>query len=446
MIGIREPLDWVKGDATGLDIPTHPQALWRAGAAFLTTAFRRLGVLEADNAVRRIVEMRPCPGGSTGAKVFLTLEYTQPATGLHEKLFAKFSRDFADRVRDDRGKFEMAGEIAMAGLARSADFPIRVPRAYFADIEQASNTGLLITECIAFGEDGLEPHHEKCLDHRIPDPLDHYRAIVTALARLAGAHRSGRLPAETDRLFPYDARIAAATIPIGYTVRDLRERVRAFAEFVGGMPQLFPEHLRHREFFEEIQSGVGLFVRNEADINRFLQGDPDYIALCHWNANIDNAYFWRRPDGALECGLMDWGRAGRMNVAFALWGALCAAHHDIWEHHMDSLLGLFADTFAAEGGPRLKPEGLRLHLELYASIMGLAYFLDSPGRIRDHVPDLLTVEGPRDPALLSSERARNQLHISTVVLMLWRRRGLGELLRQMPQDDSGRYSGLSHSG
>ena len=29
------------------------------------------------------------------------------------------------------------------------------------------------------------------------------------------------------------------------------------------------------------------------------------IALCHWNANIDNAWFWREPDGALRCGLID---------------------------------------------------------------------------------------------------------------------------------------------
>lgn len=435
MVDACQPPDRVKGDVTGLDIPAHPQALRQAGAAFLTTALRRSGVLGADNAVRKVVEISACPGGSTGAKVFLTLEYARPAVGLHEKLFVKFSRDFADKVRDDRGKFEMEGEIAKARLAHAPDFPVRVPRVYFADIHWASHTGLLITECVAFGENGLEAHHGKCLDHLIADPLAHYRAIVTALARLAGAHRSGRLPAEVDRLFSYDPQAAAASIPIGHTVQGLRERVRAFAGFVAEAPQLFREDLRQGEFLERVHADIGEFAANEARINRFLQGDPNFIALCHWNANIDNAFFWRDGSGEPACGLMDWGRAGRMNVAFALWGALCAAHHDIWEHHMGSLLGLFVETLAAQGGPRLKPDALRLHLELYASIMGLAYFLDSPARIRDQVPGVMTLAGPLDPALIRSERARNQLHISTVVLMLWRRRSLGELLRCLPVNE-----------
>ena len=59
-------IDSVTGDATGLSIPAHPDALLTAGASFLTAAFRRFGSLGADNAVTAITHAEPCPGGSTG--------------------------------------------------------------------------------------------------------------------------------------------------------------------------------------------------------------------------------------------------------------------------------------------------------------------------------------------------------------------------------------------
>jgi hypothetical protein len=59
-----------------------------------------------------------------------------------------------------------------------------------------------------------------------------------------------------------------------------------------------------------------------------------------------NAWFWRDPRGGLECGLLDWGRAGQMNVASALYGSLSGGEPDIWNDHLDALLTLFAEEFA----------------------------------------------------------------------------------------------------
>jgi hypothetical protein len=80
---------------------------------------------------------------------------------------------------------------------------------------------------------------------------------------------------------------------------------------------------------------------HEPTIKRFLQSDQKLIALCHWHANIDNAWFRRDDSGVLQCGLLDWGHANQMNVAFALWGCLCTAGLDIWDHHPQMLLVLF---------------------------------------------------------------------------------------------------------
>lgn len=432
------PVNFVRGDSTGLCIPAHSEALRDGGETFLTQAFRTFGTLSADNCVARITCLTPCPGGSTGQKAFLSVEYEKSEPGLHHDLFVKFSRDFDDPIRDNRGKYEMEGEVRLAELSRLSGFPIKIPKAYFADYHRESNTGILITERIAFGTKGVEPHCPKSLDYKLADPLAHYRAIVTSLARIAAAHKSGRLLADIDAYCPYDAE-AAASIVIPYNEQQLRDRVARYADFVARAPQLFPDNIKSPAFFATLDRQVGRFLEHETTINRFLQSDSRFIALCHWNANIDNAWFWRDAAGTLQCGLMDWGHAGQMNVAFSLWGCLSAAGLDIWNEHLEELLALFICELAENGGPRLEMADLRLHFELYVALMGLSYFIDSPSRILFRLPEAATAAGPRDPVFDKSETARNQLHISTVFLNFWQACDLGASLERMLEGTTGPY-------
>ncbi len=409
--------DEVRGDATGLAIPAHGDALRTAGADFLTHAFRAFGSIAPTDRVDRIVRLAECPGGSTGQKFFLSVEYLPARPDLHCDLFVKFSRDFRNPLRD-RGRFEMEAEVRFAPLSRLPGFPIRVPTAYFADYEHASGTGMLITQRIAFGVDGIDSHQPKCLDHDLSDPLAHYRSIITALARLAAAHKSGKLSAEVERRFPFDSQAAAASDPIRYDEPRLRELIRDYAQFAAMYPQLVPSSLTP-EFFQRMQRDVGRFLQHEAAIKRFLQSDRDFIALCHWNANIDNAWFWRDAGGSMQCGLMDWGRVRQMNVAYALWGSLSAAHQEIWDDHFDELLDLFVTELRTNGGPSLATDELRLHMDLYIATMGLAWLMEAPAKVLSRLPEAATASGLRDPVFRGNEAARAQLHISTTFLHLW---------------------------
>ena len=60
--------------------------------------------------------------------------------------------------------------------------------------ESHSGTGLLITERIPFGSNGIEGQYQKCMDYDMPDQVGHYRALLGAVARLAGTDAAGRLP------------------------------------------------------------------------------------------------------------------------------------------------------------------------------------------------------------------------------------------------------------
>jgi hypothetical protein len=308
---------WVTGDASGLSFPADPAALRDCGVAFLTKAFHASGVLDTNNAVTRVDRSEEVAGGSTGRKVLLDVEYQIPQPKLHTHLFVKFSRDFDDRLRD-RGRTQMESEIKFASLSLVPEFPIAVPSTQFADYHRETGTGILISQRISFGTNGIERQYHKCLDYEMPRPAEHYRALLTAVARLAGAHRSGRLPRRLVEQFPVDLRAAAVGEPPPLTPDKLRRRITRLAEFAETHPGLLPAKVRSPKFLTRLADEAPQVMEQEPAIWRYLAGSRDYIALCHWNANVDNAWFWTDGDGVLRCGLMDWGCVSRLNVAMAI--------------------------------------------------------------------------------------------------------------------------------
>ncbi len=418
---------WVRGDITGLDIPVTIEALREGGEAFLTGAFRRGGALAADDRVARITEFEECPGGSTGRKLWLSVEYRNQTPGPPRDLFVKFSRDLDDPIRD-RGKEQMEAEVRFAALSQASDFPIAVPTCLFADYYRPSGGGILITERIPFGKGAVERHYDKCLDDEMPAPLEHYRALVRAIARLAGAHKAGRLAGSIAEQFPFDADAAIASDPIRYDARQILNRVSRFSAFAARYPRLAPERLASAQFILEFSQQALRFLDHEGAIKRFLYADADLIALCHWNANVDNAWFWRDPSGELHCGLLDWGRVGQMNVALALWGALSAAEPAFLDSHLDTLLALFAMEYHAHGGQALDLSTLKLHLQLFVATMGLAWLMDAPAFVEKHIPELPTITSRRDPRFSQNEAARTQLHMMINFLTLWRTCDFGATL------------------
>lgn len=422
-------IDWIKGDKLGLEIPAHKEALRTGGAAFLTQAFHRTGALSADNRVIEITQCEECPGGSTGRKLLLSVAYAKPAASLPTKLFVKFSRDFDDDIRD-RAKHQLEPEVRLALLSRTPGFPIAVPLCCFADYHRESGTGILITERIPFGAGALEPLYAKCLDYEMPAPLEHYRALVKALARLAGTHKAGRLSADVAQEFPFDAQKAAADISIRYTAQQLQNRVIRLADFAEKYPNLVPANIASPDFHKRLAEDLPRFLEHEHALKQFLNSQEKFIALIHWNANVDNGWFWRNAQDELECGLLDWGGVGQMNVGLALWGALSGAETTMWNDHLDELLALFAAEFHHCGGPSLDVDELKLHMLLFVAMMGISWLLDGPARIQKHVPELSSVDSRFDARIKTDETARTVLQMTINFLNLWQTQAFGKLLER----------------
>ncbi|MDG4666623.1 hypothetical protein [Mycobacterium sp. 236(2023)] len=425
---------WVRGDATGLVFPAHPDALRDSGIRFLGEAFRAWGVLGADNDVARIDRFEEVGGGSTGRKALMSVRYEKPHPGLATELFVKFSRDLDDETRD-AGRTQMESEVRFAELTRASGFPIAVPATQFADYHRDSGTGVLISERIPFGTKGIEPQYLKCLDYEMPEQFEHYRAVVVSLARLAGAHRAGVLPAALVDRFPVDLQAATVGQRRVLTADQLDRKLARLVDFIAEHPGLFPGSVGAPELSGRLMREAHAVVAAEPAIWRLLAGATDHIALCHWNANVDNAWFWRDADQTLRCGLMDWGCVSQMNVAMALWGALSAAETGLWNAHLDDLLRVFCAEVRGMGGPELDPDLLRPQLALYAVLMGVTWLLDVPARIRSRVPDLDGDTARTDPRIKGNEAVRAPLQMLVNVLNVWGGFDIGELVRRLAGHD-----------
>src|SRR6185312_5163960 len=133
---------------------------------------------------------------------------------------------------------------------------IEVPGCVVADDQDSSGTGVLITERIAFGTGTIERAWEKCLDYEMPDPLAHYRVLLTAVARLAGTQRSGKLADAVAEKFPFDPEHAAGSDPIRYDARQLQNRVSRYADFAAKYPQILPANIREPAFIARLMDEV----------------------------------------------------------------------------------------------------------------------------------------------------------------------------------------------
>jgi hypothetical protein len=415
---------WVVGDTTELLIPANASALRDGGPQFLTKAFHRFGALASDNRVTDLLECDEVFGGSTGRKLVITVDYR--TAGPPREIFVKFSRDLDDPARD-HGRTQMESEVLFGTLSRTPDFPVKVPAVMFADYHRASGTGVLITERIMFGANGIEPQHDKCMDYLMRDQLAHYRALITAVATLSGSQKAGRFGASS-AAFATDIEKLSVGERLPLTADRLTRRIERLVDFATSCPGLLPANLRCPAFFARLRIELPQLLELEPLVWHHLRAQHDYVALCHWNANVDNAWFWPDADGELRCGLMDWGCVGQMNVAMAVWGAMCSAETELWNDEFDTLLALFVDVFHANGGPQLDRDRLRDQVVLYAAVMAMTWLLDVPAYVTKQVEDLDAATTRMSPGVQSVESVRCRLQMMVNALNLWETSDVGGLL------------------
>jgi hypothetical protein len=92
---------------------------------------------------------------------------------------------------------------------------------------------------------------------------------------------------------------------------------------------------------------------------------------------------------------------------------------------------MFIEEYAAQGGPRLSLDEMRLHILLIVAVSGLAYSMGAPIAIQREIEDIDALKGYQDDRFREHENARIQLHMMTKMLNVWRTRNLGDVVRKL---------------
>ena len=181
----------------------------------------------------------------------------------------------------------------------------------------------------------------------LPDPLGHYQALLRALARLAGAYHGGVFAPEVmDELASHQGSLGVSE-RARYTAEQVTRRIARYREFAHSFPQLVPAPVRDPAFLDRLAQEAPRFCGHEAAIEHFLNAPSRMVALSHWNANTDNAWFWTGEDGQIDCGLFDWGNARVMNVGVALSGCFYGAEPEFIVENLDKG---YESTIGEQGG------------------------------------------------------------------------------------------------
>jgi hypothetical protein len=419
----------VEGDHVGTAFPASVDALLEDAPGHLTRLFRATGAIGPDNVVTEITHWREFFGGGMGRKMEIDVRYAHAAPDLPTRLFAKFTREFGDPLRELFSPV-MDPEVRFAMLSRRADFPVRVPWCLFGDYSLADKTGLLITERVPYGAEGVEPALEKCLDYRIADPLPYYEAQTRAIAALAAFHRSGQFGDAVERQFPFQPDSPAMVKVIPFDRDGLAEKLTALRVFAREAPQLLLPELTDPDFLDAFCADAAVVLEKEEALWAFLHGQADLVALAHWNMNPDNAWFWRDQAGVLQSGQLDWGGVGQANIAQSYFGMVCAAETDFLDRHDAHLRALLLERLAALGGPTIDAELFDRCVLIATALLGVAWMLDATALIAAEIADHASLADRYDPRIRDAFIPRAQLHLMTVFLWLWRRHDMGAAIRR----------------
>ncbi|KQZ73763.1 hypothetical protein ASE06_15610 [Sphingopyxis sp. Root214] len=405
--------EFVRGEETGTEFPTTIEAFRKTGTAFLTQAFRAVGAIPADDEIVAITRADEFVGGGMGRKLLLDVEYAR-GEGLGEQLFVKFPLDEGHPQRE-LFTWPMRAEVRFYLMSMETELPVAIPRAYFADFNSDAPSGILITERIAYGSGTVEDPLEKCQDFKLGDQFERYRIVTEANAALAGTHKAGGLGPTVNAKFPFPGPRQAGGERFPYSQDEVNARVDKLRSYAARAPHLLPKDFSTPAFLDRFERETRLVIENQALIYDFLNSAHDFIALAHWNINIDNAWFWRDA-GALHVGFLDWGSVAQMNIARAFWGMVCAAELDLLDRHRTDLMRIFVAQYRAAGGPDVSVEEFDFMYRLTACVDAFHWMIDAPTIVETHLPTFAEVDDRKDPRLQEVFLARAQQHILTVML------------------------------
>jgi len=191
-------------------------------------------------------------------------------------------------------------------------------------------------------------------------------------------------------------------------------------EFIEQTKHVFPSDLvtpeRLRKFFSEARE-IQMYHR---EIKYHMRILPEFVAVEHPNAQVDNAWYWKSQDGSTDCGLLDWGGVFPGSIPNCIGNGWIGAETDMMDEHEGKLLQCFVDEFRKETGVSLDVNDLWMHVKL-AQATVLPGCCINTQRIRGTI-DWKRVKSRRDAAVNDNFLGRCYFVQMELFLGMWRKR------------------------
>lgn len=385
-----------RGMIYGMEFPWTAELLAEFGPEWLTKAMHAAGTLEIKNRVTsiHIEQTIKVTGGNNAGKFLFDVTYARQEKDLDTKLFAKVPFAMTKETKTDRissSVYKQPSDLQEINTYRLLEWalPVKTPKYYFGDVSNETSNFILITARIPFagvGAGGAKPPgpmevegpYDKCKDWQLRGaPQEYYVLLMQASAKIAGAHKSGRMGSEEFLLGNHfnlnafkNSWEAWGVNPQGCSgddILDCRRKLDVAYRFVGQIAKpLFPEYVATDEFQDKFMRTLMKWNAYRQEIEFWKNCDPNYVALGHMNMNADNAYFWRDHDGKLDCGVIDWGGFAVNSVGHKLWWCINCADFGHVRAHLSDYVDIFIATYREWGGPELDKEVLTMMILLTA--------------------------------------------------------------------------------
>lgn len=203
--------------------------------------------------------------------------------------------------------------------------------------------------------------------------------------------------------------------------------------------QVFPPYCTTDAFKKKFKKTMNTLNAYGAEIGYWMHMNEDYVALGHMNLNVDNAYFWRTPEGKLDCGVFDWGGMGTSSYGIKLWWYLYCSNYEVLDKGLDKLCETFCEHYKASGGPQLDAK----ELEMMVIISGLQQM---PG-LMAAVPQIIKMCGKKnwpeikdryDPRIAlnvdDKSTLRTYIHCMNNIIRLIEEKNADEVLESFVKD------------
>lgn len=376
------------GDMYGLKFPQTPEELVddsKFGCKWLTKAFQMAGTLDEDNSVKRIVTWRRFEGGGSGPKGKFEVEYEKPDESLDTVLFVKMPHPIWENeqqrfIEEGQGKFgdNWGGEINFYRWL-SPHIPFPGPKYYFGDLSRESTEAILINACVEWPEAGktdfgpyeVFPPCEKCEDYTLTCPQDYYFAVMRRCGTFAGLAKADRLGDDLKNIkwHPTDIKTDVNALP-GFPGTE--NSVRIFVEQVA--PHWWTEPVKKKSFLDKFVKEFYAVQQGHKQLAEYIYADPKYVALHHQNGNTDNVYFYKREDGTIDAGVLDWGSTAPMAISSGLMGSTISGLAEMLAEYDEDLVRCWVDSYHAAGGPPIEYEQLLKRYRISTCISSYGIF------------------------------------------------------------------------